>query len=117
MMLTGLVVIGGVLIVAALVIVPAVVLGLIDRSYDFTMISGNKGRPTPPTRASGCTPAELKLPFCTIDNGHSGATTKLTRQAAAVILVTDPRGAREATINSLVTLTLPEMPSMVTPLV
>jgi hypothetical protein len=34
MMLSGLVVIGGVLIVAALVIVPAVVLGLIDRSYD-----------------------------------------------------------------------------------
>jgi glutamine---fructose-6-phosphate transaminase (isomerizing) len=34
-------------------------------------------------------------------------------------VVTDPKGAREATVNSLVTLTLPlpEMPSTVTPLV
>ena len=34
-----------------------------------------------------------------------------------IILVTDPKGAREAAINSVVTLTLPEMPATVTPLV
>src|SRR5205085_2141588 len=34
-----------------------------------------------------------------------------------IILVTDPNGARAATVNSLVRLTLPEMPSTVTPLV
>jgi glucosamine--fructose-6-phosphate aminotransferase (isomerizing) len=33
------------------------------------------------------------------------------------IHVTDPKGAKEATVQSLVTLTLPEMPSTVTPLV
>ena len=32
-------------------------------------------------------------------------------------LSTYPKGAREATINSMVTLTVPEMPSTVTPLV
>ena len=34
-----------------------------------------------------------------------------------IILVTDPRGAREATINSVAILTLPDMPPSVTPLV
>jgi glucosamine--fructose-6-phosphate aminotransferase (isomerizing) len=34
-----------------------------------------------------------------------------------IILLTDPKGAAEATVNSLVTLTLPEMPATVTPLV
>ena len=34
-----------------------------------------------------------------------------------IILVTDPRGAREATIDSVAILTLPDMPASVTPLV
>ena len=34
-----------------------------------------------------------------------------------IILITDPRGAREATINSVAILTLPDMPATVTPLV
>src|SRR5512144_2834574 len=34
-----------------------------------------------------------------------------------IILVTDPKGAREANVDSLVTLTLPDMPATVTPLV
>ncbi len=34
-----------------------------------------------------------------------------------IILITDPRGAREATINSVAILTLPDMPPSVTPLV
>ncbi len=42
---------------------------------------------------------------------------EVAARGGRIILMTDPRGAREATINSLVTLTLPEMPSTVTPLV
>jgi glucosamine--fructose-6-phosphate aminotransferase (isomerizing) len=34
-----------------------------------------------------------------------------------IILVTDPKGAREASVESLLTLTLPDMPATVTPLV
>src|SRR5204862_1623292 len=48
-------------------------------------------------------------------------TVSNTQEAAArggrIILVTDPKGAAEATVNSMETLTLPEMPSTVTPLV
>jgi glutamine---fructose-6-phosphate transaminase (isomerizing) len=39
------------------------------------------------------------------------------RGGGRIILITDPRGAQEATINSLVTMTVPEMPVIVTPLV
>jgi glucosamine--fructose-6-phosphate aminotransferase (isomerizing) len=42
---------------------------------------------------------------------------EVAARGGRIILVTDPKGAREATINSLVTLTVPEMPSTVTPLV
>jgi len=42
---------------------------------------------------------------------------EVAARGGRIILVTDPRGAREATIDSLVTLTLPEMPATVTPLV
>jgi glutamine---fructose-6-phosphate transaminase (isomerizing) len=42
---------------------------------------------------------------------------EVAARGGRIILVTDPKGARAATINSLVTLTLPEMPSTVTPLV
>src|SRR5207302_11203411 len=41
---------------------------------------------------------------------------EVVARGGRIILVTDPRGAREATIDSLVTLTLPEMPATVTPL-
>jgi glucosamine--fructose-6-phosphate aminotransferase (isomerizing) len=42
---------------------------------------------------------------------------EVAARGGRIILVTDPKGAREATINSLDTLTVPEMPSTVTPLV
>jgi glutamine---fructose-6-phosphate transaminase (isomerizing) len=42
---------------------------------------------------------------------------EVAARGGRIILVTDPKGAREAAIDSLVTLTLPEMPATVTPLV
>jgi glucosamine--fructose-6-phosphate aminotransferase (isomerizing) len=42
---------------------------------------------------------------------------EVAARGGKIILVTDPKGAAEATIESLVTLILPEMPSTVTPLV
>jgi glucosamine--fructose-6-phosphate aminotransferase (isomerizing) len=42
---------------------------------------------------------------------------EVAARGGKIILVTDPQGAKEATIESLVTLTLPEMASTVTPLV
>jgi glutamine---fructose-6-phosphate transaminase (isomerizing) len=42
---------------------------------------------------------------------------EVAARGGKIILVTDPTGAAEATVSSLVTLSLPEMPSTVTPLV
>jgi glucosamine--fructose-6-phosphate aminotransferase (isomerizing) len=42
---------------------------------------------------------------------------EVAARGGRIILITDPKGAREATINSLVTLMVPEMPVTVTPLV
>ena len=42
---------------------------------------------------------------------------EVAARGGKIILITDPKGAAEATVNSLVTLTLPEMPATVTPLV
>jgi len=42
---------------------------------------------------------------------------EVAARGGRLILVTDPKGARAATVDSLVTLTLPEMPATVTPLV
>ena len=42
---------------------------------------------------------------------------EVAARGGKIILVTDPKGAAEATVESLVTLTLPEMPATVTPLV
>jgi glucosamine--fructose-6-phosphate aminotransferase (isomerizing) len=42
---------------------------------------------------------------------------EVAARGGRIILVTDPKGATEAAIDSLVTLTLPEMPATVTPLV
>ena len=42
---------------------------------------------------------------------------EVAARGGRIILVTDPKGAREAAIDSVVTLTLPEMPATVTPLV
>jgi glucosamine--fructose-6-phosphate aminotransferase (isomerizing) len=42
---------------------------------------------------------------------------EVAARGGRIILITDPKGAREATVQSLVTLRLPEMPATVTPLV
>jgi glutamine---fructose-6-phosphate transaminase (isomerizing) len=42
---------------------------------------------------------------------------EVAARGGRIILITDPRGALEATVNSLVTMTVPEMPATVTPLV
>ncbi len=42
---------------------------------------------------------------------------EVAARGGRIILITDPRGAQEATINSLVTMTVPETPATVTPLV
>src|SRR5262249_51474167 len=42
---------------------------------------------------------------------------EVAARGGRIILVTDPKGVREATVESLLTLTLPEMPATVTPLV
>jgi glucosamine--fructose-6-phosphate aminotransferase (isomerizing) len=42
---------------------------------------------------------------------------EVAARGGRIILVTDPQGAREATADSVATLTLPEMPATVTPIV
>ncbi len=42
---------------------------------------------------------------------------EVAARGGRIILITDPKGAREASVQSLVTLILPEMPATVTPLV
>jgi glucosamine--fructose-6-phosphate aminotransferase (isomerizing) len=42
---------------------------------------------------------------------------EVAARGGRIILITDPKGAREASVESIVTLTLPEMPATVTPLV
>jgi glucosamine--fructose-6-phosphate aminotransferase (isomerizing) len=42
---------------------------------------------------------------------------EVAARGGRIILITDPKGAQEATVDSLVTLTLPDMPTTVTPLV
>jgi len=42
---------------------------------------------------------------------------EVAARGGRIILITDAQGARAATVDSLVTLTVPEMPATVTPLV
>jgi glucosamine--fructose-6-phosphate aminotransferase (isomerizing) len=42
---------------------------------------------------------------------------EVVARGGKIILVTDPKGAREAHVDALATLTLPDMPATVTPLV
>jgi glutamine---fructose-6-phosphate transaminase (isomerizing) len=42
---------------------------------------------------------------------------EVAARGGRIILITDPKGASEATVNSLITMTVPEMPVTVTPLV
>ena len=45
------------------------------------------------------------------------AVRQLAARGGRIILLTDAQGARAATVKSLATLTMPEMPATVTPLV
>jgi glucosamine--fructose-6-phosphate aminotransferase (isomerizing) len=42
---------------------------------------------------------------------------EVAARGGRIILITDPKGAAEATVNSVVTMTVPEVPVMVTPLI
>jgi glucosamine--fructose-6-phosphate aminotransferase (isomerizing) len=41
---------------------------------------------------------------------------EVAARGGRIILITDPKGAREASVEPLATLILPDMPAMVTPL-
>jgi glutamine---fructose-6-phosphate transaminase (isomerizing) len=62
-------------------------------------------------------PVVVIAPFDRVFDKTVSNMQEVAARGGRIILVTDPKGAKEATIQSLVTLTLPEMPSTVTPLV
>jgi glutamine---fructose-6-phosphate transaminase (isomerizing) len=62
-------------------------------------------------------PVVVIAPFDRVFDKTVSNMQEVAARGGRIILVTDPKGAREATVQSLVTLTLPEMPSTVTPLV
>jgi glucosamine--fructose-6-phosphate aminotransferase (isomerizing) len=62
-------------------------------------------------------PVIVIAPYDRVFNKTVSNMQEVAARGGRIILVTDPKGAREATIESLVTLTLPEMPATVTPLV
>jgi glucosamine--fructose-6-phosphate aminotransferase (isomerizing) len=62
-------------------------------------------------------PVVVIAPFDRVFDKTVSNMQEVAARGGRIILVTDPKGAKEATVQSLVTLTLPEMPSMVTPLV
>jgi glucosamine--fructose-6-phosphate aminotransferase (isomerizing) len=62
-------------------------------------------------------PVIVIAPFDRVFDKTVSNMQEVAARGGRIILVTDPKGAREASISSLITLTLPEMPSTVTPLV
>jgi glucosamine--fructose-6-phosphate aminotransferase (isomerizing) len=62
-------------------------------------------------------PVVVIAPFDRVFDKTVSNMQEVAARGGRIILVTDPKGAKEATVQSLVTLTLPEMPSTVTPLV
>ncbi len=62
-------------------------------------------------------PVIVIAPFDRIFEKTVSNMQEVAARGGKIILVTDPKGAKEATVNSLVTLTLPEMSSTITPLV
>ena len=62
-------------------------------------------------------PVIVIAPFDRVFEKTVSNMQEVAARGGKIILVTDPQGAKEATIDSLVTLTLPEMASTVTPLV
>jgi glutamine---fructose-6-phosphate transaminase (isomerizing) len=62
-------------------------------------------------------PVVVIAPFDRVFDKTVSNMQEVAARGGRIILVTDPKGAKAATVQSLVTLTLPEMPSTVTPLV
>ena len=62
-------------------------------------------------------PVIVIAPFDRVFDKTVSNMQEVAARGGRIILVTDPKGAREATVSSLVTITLPEMPATVTPLV
>jgi glutamine---fructose-6-phosphate transaminase (isomerizing) len=62
-------------------------------------------------------PVVVIAPFDRVFDKTVSNMQEVAARGGRIILVTDPKGAKEATVQSLVTLTLPETPSTVTPLV
>src|SRR5882724_1514808 len=62
-------------------------------------------------------PVVVIAPFDRVFEKTVSNMQEVAARGGRIILVTDPKGARAATVDSLVTLTLPEMPATVTPLV
>ncbi|HLA21458.1 MAG TPA: glutamine--fructose-6-phosphate transaminase (isomerizing) [Pseudolabrys sp.] len=62
-------------------------------------------------------PVIVIAPFDRVFEKTVSNMQEVAARGGKIILVTDPKGAKEATIDSLVTLTLPDMASTVTPLV
>ncbi len=62
-------------------------------------------------------PVIVIAPFDRVFEKTVSNMQEVAARGGKIILVTDPQGAKEATIDSLLTLTLPDMASTVTPLV
>jgi glucosamine--fructose-6-phosphate aminotransferase (isomerizing) len=62
-------------------------------------------------------PVIVIAPFDRVFDKTVSNMQEVAARGGRIILVTDPKGVHEATVKSLITLTLPEMPSAVTPLV
>ena len=62
-------------------------------------------------------PVIVIAPFDQVFEKTLSNMQEVAARGGRIILLTDPQGARAATVDSLVTLTLPEMPAFVTPLV
>jgi glutamine---fructose-6-phosphate transaminase (isomerizing) len=62
-------------------------------------------------------PVIVIAPFDRVFEKTVSNMQEVAARGGRIILVTDPQGTREATVESLVTLTLPEMAATVTPLV
>ncbi len=62
-------------------------------------------------------PVVVIAPYDRVFEKTVSNTQEVAARGGRIILITDAQGARAATVDSLVTLTLPEMPATVTPLV
>jgi glucosamine--fructose-6-phosphate aminotransferase (isomerizing) len=62
-------------------------------------------------------PVVVIAPFDRVFGKTVSNMQEVAARGGRIILITDAQGAREATVDSLVTLTVPEMPATVTPLV